>query len=97
VKHSGFAFVLVVVVTGLAQAQTAPPPRDPLLAESPRSSNLPVEPLLDATPVLVWQRRVTRRVATDLGIRLGATALHERGDSHWVGIPVATVVFAIQF
>ena len=88
-KHSGFAFVLAVVVTGLAQAQTAPPPRDPLLAESPRSSNLPVDPLLDATPVLVWQRRVTRR--------LGATSLHERGDSHWVGIPVATVVFAIQF
>ena len=44
----------------------------------------------------IWQHRFTDRIATDLGFRLGASAF--QGDyGGWGVIPVATLVFALQF
>jgi len=45
----------------------------------------------------IWQHRFPNRMITDLGFRLGATAIQERHESRWFAAPVATVVFAIQF
>ncbi len=44
----------------------------------------------------IWQHRFTDRIATDLGFRLGATAFHDDYDK-WGVIPVAALVFALQF
>ena len=44
----------------------------------------------------IWQHRFTDRIATDLGFRLGATAFHD-DYNRWGVIPVATLVFALQF
>ena len=49
---------------------------------------------------VIWQHRFTNRLVTDLGFRLGASVIHARSRSNlgdWWPVPIAALVFAIQF
>ncbi len=49
---------------------------------------------------VIWQHRFTNRLVTDLGFRLGASVIHARSRGNlgdWWPVPIATLVFAVQF
>ena len=52
---------------------------------------------------VIWQHRFTNRLVTDLGFRLGLSSIYAHSRSSrsnlgdWWPVPIATLVFAVQF